>query len=244
MNLLERYQKLVAIGIDKTANLPELNDMTDRGENPLKPWTAAKTIGTIDLIKRHNITDEETFIEKFQAESKIKLEILTDQVYEHQKIYFGKYKYDKDTVFKYTYCCIVLNSLRGNNTEKRFDSWASSKNIITIEPPLILDQKFHTDRLEIDDLGNLRAFISIKPNSFKFNYLQYTDVFAGLQVLTIVTGIPWKIYYRNGENFNLIQFKDLNPNDQSVVNTWANGYSKHEVDEIKFILNDFKNSIK
>ena len=52
MDLPERYQKLMAIGIDRSANLADLNDMTDRGHNPLKPWTAAKTVGTIDLIKR------------------------------------------------------------------------------------------------------------------------------------------------------------------------------------------------
>lgn len=189
MDLPERYKRLVALGIDSSANLPDLNDMTDRGQYPLKPWTASKTVGTIDLIKRHNITDEETFVEKFQAESKIRLEILTDQVYEHQMNYFGIYKYDKETIFKYTYCCVVLNSLQGNNTEKKFDSWAKSLGKLLIEPNPILDQKFHTDRLQVDETGKVLAFISIKPNSFKNNYLQYNDVFAGLQLLTNLTGI-------------------------------------------------------
>ena len=88
MDLLERFQKLVALGIDSSANLPDLNDMTDRGKYPLKPWTAAKTVGTIDMIRRHGITDEETFVEIFQSESRIRLEVLTDQVYEHQIIFF------------------------------------------------------------------------------------------------------------------------------------------------------------
>jgi hypothetical protein len=103
MNLPEEYKKLIALGIDKSANLPDLNDMTDRGQYPMKPWTASKTCGTIALIKKYNITDEETFVEKFQIESKIPLEVLTNQVYEHQTKYFGKYKYDKSIIFKYIY---------------------------------------------------------------------------------------------------------------------------------------------
>ncbi len=104
MNLLEEYKRIIALGIDKSANLPDLNNMTDRGKYPMKPWTASKTCGTIALIKKYNITDEETFVEKFQIESKISLEVLTNQVYEHQTKYFGSYKYDKSIIFKYTYC--------------------------------------------------------------------------------------------------------------------------------------------
>lgn len=235
MDLPEQYQKLVALGIDNSANLPDLNNMTDRGKYPLKPWTANKTVGTIDLIRRHNITDEETFIEKFQSESKIRLEVLTDTVYEHQLKYFGKYKYTKEIMFKYTYCCVVINSLQGNNTERKFDHWAA--NFKLIEPDPLLDQKFHTDRLQVDDKSKLLAFISIKPNSFSHNYLQYTDVFAGLQALTNITGIPWKIYYRVGDEFSLIQLNDLSQDVQNQIKNWANGYSKEEIDQIKPIIN-------
>ena len=51
--LPNEYQELITLGIDKTANLPDLNDMTDRGEYPMKPWTARKTVGTIKLIKEY-----------------------------------------------------------------------------------------------------------------------------------------------------------------------------------------------
>lgn len=240
MDLLERYQKLIALGIDSSANLPDLNDMTDRGKYPLKPWTAAKTVGTIDLIRRHNITDEETFVKKFQLESKIKLEILTDQVYEHQINFFGRYKYDKDTIFKYTYCCVVVNSLQGNNTEKKFDLWAKGLGKLLKEPNPLLDQKFHTDRLHVDTTGKVAAFISIKPNSFNNNYLQYTDVFAGLQVLTNLTGIPWIIFYRDGEVFRPIKMSDLSYEIQNAIKNWANGYSKDEIEEVKPVLKEMK----
>jgi hypothetical protein len=240
MDLPERYKKLIAVGIDSSANLPDLNDMTDRSQYALKPWTAKKTVGTIDLIKRHGIVDEETFVEKFQSESLIRLEVLTDQVYEHQMNFFGRYKYDKDTIFKYTYCCVVVNSLQGNNTERKFDNWANSKGISLKEPNPLLDQKFHTDRLHLDGVGKVCAFISIKPNSFSHNYLQYTDVFAGLQVLTHITGIPWKIYYRDGDVFNLIQLGDLSDVNQNAIKNWANGYSKDEINEIIPILDELK----
>lgn len=240
MDLLERYQKLVALGIDQSANLPDLNDMTDRGQNPLKPWTAAKTVGTIDMIRRHGITDEETFVEIFQSESKIRLEDLTDQVYKHQIVFFGSYKYDKDTIFKYTYCCVVVNSLMGNNTEKKFVKWAEKSGILLIEPNPLLDQKFHTDRLQIDTSGKLLALISIKPNSFNHNYLQYTDVFAGLQVLTNLTNLPWKIYYRDNESFKLIQLSNLSEEIQILINSWAKNYSIDEIEQIKPILKDMK----
>ena len=117
-NLHPDYQRLITMGIDSSANLPDLNDMTDRGHNPLNPWTASKTVGTMKLIKDYNITDAESFVVKFQELSKIPLETLTDQVYEYQLEYYGEYKYNKATIFKYTYCCVVLNSLKGNVTEK------------------------------------------------------------------------------------------------------------------------------
>ena len=91
----------------------------------MKPWTAAKTCGTIALIKKYNITNEETFLKYFQSESKIPIEELTTQVYNHQLKYFGFHKYEKNVIFKYTYCCIVINSLMGNSNERKFDKWAS-----------------------------------------------------------------------------------------------------------------------
>lgn len=240
MDLHDDYKKLVALGIDNTANLPDLNDMTDRGKYPLKPWTASKTVGTIDLIKRHNISDEETFVDKFQAESKLRLEVLTDQVYEYQMNFFGSYKYDKNTIFKYTYCCVVVNSLQGNSTERKFDSWSKVNSILLKESNQLLDQKFHTDRLEVDGEGKLASFISVKPNSFSKGFLQYTDVFAGLQTLTNLTGIPWKIYFRDGETFRLIQLSDLKAEEQTAIRNWANGYSKDEITEIQPILDNLK----
>lgn len=236
MNLPEEYKKLIALGIDKSANLPDLNDMTDRGQYPMKPWTAAKTCGTIALIKKYNITDEETFVEKFQIESKIPLEVLTNQVYEYQTKYFGKFKYDKSIIFKYTYCCVVINSLMGNSTERKFDSWAQNNGIKLKEPNHILDEKFHTDRLQIDALGKVISFISIKPQSFNSNYMQYTDVFAGLQLITNFSGIPWKIYYREDVTFRLIQLSDLSPEKQALILKWAQESSNEVLNQVIPIL--------
>jgi hypothetical protein len=237
MNLPAEYKKLIALGIDKSANLSDLNDMTDRGAFPMKPWTATKTCGTIALIKKYNITDEETFVEKFQQESKIPLEVLTDQVYEHQLKYFKSYKYSKETIFKYTYCCVVINSLMGNATEVKFDDWAKTNGINLIESTQLLDEKFHTDRLEVDASGKVVCFISIKPQSFSSNFMQYTDVFAGLQSLQNITGIPWKIFFREGENFKIIQLQDLPEERKNLILKWANDYSKEELEEVIPILN-------
>lgn len=234
--LPEQYKRLIALGIDKSANLPNLNDMTDRGQYPMKPWTASKTCGTIALIKKYNITDEETFVEKFQIESKIPLEVLTNQVYEHQTKYFGKYKYDKSIIFKYTYCCVVINSLMGNSTERKFDSWAQNNGIKLKEPNHLMDEKFHTDRLEVDATGKVISFISIKPQSFYSNFMQYTDVFAGLQAISKLTGLPWKIYYREDNVFRRIQLIDLSQEKQLLIIKWAQDYSKEELDEILPIL--------
>jgi hypothetical protein len=237
MNLPEEYKRLITLGIDKSANLPDLNDMTDRGAYPLKPRTAAKTYGTISLIRKFNITDEETFVDHFQRESKIPLEVLTEQVYEHQLKYFGRYKHSKETIFKYTYCCVVINSLLGNSTERKFDSWAHNNGIKLKEPDHLLDEKFHTDRLEVDASGKVVGFISIKPQSFSSNFMQYTDVFAGLQSLQNITGIPWKIFFREGENFKIIQLQDLPEEKRNLILKWANDYSKEELEEVMPILN-------
>ena len=50
MSLPEEYRKLIELGINRSANLSDLNDMTDRGPFPMKPWTASKTCGTIATI--------------------------------------------------------------------------------------------------------------------------------------------------------------------------------------------------
>jgi hypothetical protein len=220
--------------------------MTDRSTDPkrppLKPWTANKTTSSMDLIRKYSITDEEELLEKFQEESKIPIEVLTEQVYAHQRNYFGNYKYDKATIFKYAYCCIIINSLRGNATELFFDHWAESKGWSLAMPPLILDAKFHTDRYLLDNKDNVVAFISIKPNLFNNNYFQYTDVFAGLQAITNITSIPWKIYYRDDNVFTLIQLSDLSDKEQKMIKEWAAGYSKDELNEIIPILNKIKAS--
>lgn len=234
--LSDEYIKLIALGIDSSANLPDLNDMTDRGKYPMKPWTAAKTVGTIALIKKYNIDDEETFVARFQEDSKIPLEVLTDQVFENQLVFFGGYKYDKATIFKYTYCCVVVNSLQGNSTEKKFDSWAKSNGLSLREPDPILDQKFHTDRLSLNAEGNVIAFISIKPNSFSNNFLQYQDVFAGLQAITNYSKIPWIIYYRQADGFSLIEMKSLSEIDQKKFMSWSVNYSTEEINQIVPIL--------
>jgi len=222
--LPEEYKRLIALGIDSSANLPDLNDMTDRGRNPIKPWTAGKTVGTMKMIKDYNIKDEESFVNKFQELSKIPLETLTDQVYEHQLKYFGKYKHDKNTIFKYTYCCVVINSLQGNSTEKKFDSWAANNNITIKNPKAVFDEVFHTDRIEIDNTGEPASLISIKPESFSFNFMQYRDVFAGLQYLSNKYKIPWKIYYRNGDSFSLISLQTLSVENQKKVKKWSSEY--------------------
>jgi hypothetical protein len=237
MSLPEEYRKLIELGINRSANLSDLNDMTDRGPFPMKPWTASKTCGTIALIKKYNITDEETFLKYFQSESKIPIEELTNQVYNHQLKYFGFHKYEINVIFKYTYCCIVINSLMGNSNERKFDKWAIINSIKTIQPHHLLDEKFHTDRLQIDNNGKVIGFISIKPNSFYSNFLQYQDVFAGLQVITNLTGIKWKIYYMNGDSFKLMDMTTLNQEQQNIILNLTVKYNENEIFEISQILN-------
>lgn len=223
------YQRLIDLGIDKTANLPDLNDMTDRGNYPLKPFTAKKTIGTIRLINDFNITDEVTLVDHFQKKSKKDLVELSNEVYEHQLKYFKRYKHSKETVFKYVYCCIVVNSLRGNSSERRFESWARSAGMIVKNAPPILDEKYHTDRIGYDRNNKIESFISVKPNSFSSGYMRYKDVFGGLQFLSDVTGIPWKIFYQEGINFVLIDYASLSPENQKEIKTLSESYRNSEV---------------
>ena len=235
--LPEEYKKLIALGIDKSANLPDLNDMTDRGDYPLKPWSASKTIGTIILIRDYNIKDEETLFKLFQEHSKIKIEDLVEQVYEYQKSFFVFYKHEKEVIFKYAYCCIVINSLSGFTTEDNFDRWAKSKNAIIKVSPALLDEKYHTDRLEMDENGIL-SFISVKPNSFSINSLQYTDVFAGLQLLTELTGLPWKIFYPVDDTFLRMTFDDFSEEQQNYFVRLSTGYSHQEILQLKNCLSN------
>lgn len=125
----------------------------------------------------------------------------------------------------------------GNATEVKFDDWAKSNGINLIEPNQLLDEKFHTDRLEVDASGKVVCFISIKPQSFSSDFMQYTDVFAGLQSLQNITGIPWKIFFREGENFKIIQLQDLPEEKRNLILKWANDYSKEELEELIPILN-------
>jgi hypothetical protein len=127
----------------------------------------------------------------------------------------------------------------GNSTERKFDSWANNNGLKLKEPHHLLDEKFHTDRLELDAFGKVKFFLSIKPQSFSNNYMQYTDVFAGLQAISNVQGIPWKIYYREGETFRSIQFSNLPKEKQAIIEKWARDYSKEELDEILPILKMF-----
>ena len=110
-------------------------------------------------------------------------------------------------------------------------------SIKTIQPHHLLDEKFHTDRLQIDNHGKVIGFISIKPNSFYSNFLQYQDVFAGLQVITNLTGIKWKIYYMNGDSFKLMDMTTLNQEQQNIILNLTVKYNENEIFEISQILN-------
>lgn len=240
--LPEDYKRIVAMGIDKSANLSDLNDLTDRGRKglkPLKPWTANKTVGTIKLIRDFNVKDEESLLNLFQKYSKIPIEVLVDQVHAYQQTFFGFFKYDKKVIFKYAYCCIIINSLKGFSTENLFDKWASRKGAIVTSAPAFLDQKFHVDRLQKDSNGKLISFISIKPKSFSIQPLQYIDVFAGLQVLYEISGIPWKIFYKNGDNFTRLVIDDFTDKESEYIMGLTGFYSKEEVSELKSKIDSF-----
>jgi hypothetical protein len=66
--------------------------------------------------------------------------------------------------------------------------------------------------------------------------MQYTDVFAGLQAISKLTDLPWKIYYRENNVFRRIQLIDLSQERQLFILKWAQDYSKEELDEILPIL--------
>ena len=203
------YKKLIESGITSRSNLPDLNDMTDRGENPLKPFTASKTVGVMSLIKKYNIRSEEEMVKRFEQHSRKSLEVLTDEIFEHQKVHFGNYRYNRKEIFKYVYCCVVINSLKGYSTESMFDRWALNNGILTRRPTAILDEGFHTDRIEVDSKGRSLSFISVKPEIFSHNYEQYEDVFAGLEYLSQKYRRPWKVFYRKGNDFKLLGKNDL-----------------------------------
>lgn len=233
LNLDSNYIKLVYEGIKPTDNLPDLNDMTDRGQNPLKPFTSAKTVSTMGLIRDHNPQSEDELLNLFQEHSKKKIEVITDEVYEHQKSYFGNYKYTKETIFKYCYCCIVLNSLRGNSTELRFDNWFSLQQRCTRVPKNILDSVFHTDRIELNEEDRAITFISIKPASFYHNFEQYIDVFEGLHFLSGHFGRPWIIYYENlqSQSFLSISYDSLSPNMKQHLEQNQRYFNKTKLDQ-------------
>ena len=92
------------------------------------------------------------------------------------------------------------------------------------------------DKLELNGKRQIIAFISVKPNSFSHNYLQYTDVFGGLQALAGLTGKPWKIYYRDNDGFSKIDLGFLNAQDQSMICGWAQKYSRSEIDLLRTVL--------
>lgn len=88
----------------------------------------------------------------------------------------------------------------------------------------VFDEVFHTDRIEMDKTAKPAALISIKPKSFSYNFMQYKDVFAGLQYLSVQYKIPWKIYYRTNSSFSLISMEILSFEKQKNVMGWAKKY--------------------
>ncbi|MDB4123761.1 MjaI family restriction endonuclease [Schleiferiaceae bacterium] len=226
--LKKEYLELVHKGISTRSNLKDLNDLTDRGKDPLKPWTAEKTVGIMRLIRENKVTDEIHLLELFQKYSKKSLESLTDLVYNHQLKAFGCYKYDKDIVFKYVYCCVIINSLRGNSTENKFMQWASKKNIIIRRPKNVLDEKYHVDFIEINEDIRPLSFISIKPKTFNYGYRQYIDVFAGLESISCQFNLPWKVYIHNDFDFKLLNRYSLDHAFQSVVSEAAKSYGNYQ----------------
>ena len=195
--LAEHYKKIIYRGISSRDNLPDLNDMTDRGPQALKPFTAYKTVSIMQLIRQYDPQSEDELLNLFQLHSKKTIESITDEVYHYQKAYFGVYKYSIETIFKYCYCCIVINSLRGNLTENQFDSWACKAGLKIRLPKTILDSVFHTDRILLDQHHQAVSLLSIKPYSFYYNFEQYIDVFEGLSFLSSYFKMTWKIYYKD-----------------------------------------------
>lgn len=99
------------------------------------------------------------------------------------------------------------------------------KNLIKIRlPKNIFNERFHLDRIQINDNNKPESLISIKPNSFSHNFIQYSDVFAGLQYLTNKYKLPWKIYYRELNTFREISMDSLSIEYKKKVITWAINY--------------------
>ena len=98
--------------------------------------------------------------------------------------------------------------------------------MILKQPKAIFDEVYHTDRIEVDKNGKPISIISVKPESFSSNALQYKDVFAGLQYMSDINSMPWKIYYRNGSFFSLISFENLSVSNQIKVKDLANNYQR------------------
>ena len=105
-----------------------------------------------------------------------------------------------------------------------------------MDPPAILDEKFHTDKLELNGNGRITAFISVKPNSFSYNCLQYTDVFGWLQALADLTGKSWKIYFRDNDGFSKIDLGFFNAQGQAMIRGWAQNYARSEIDLLRTVL--------
>jgi len=233
----KEFIELINLGITSKANLPDLNDMTDRGHRPLKPFTAAKTVGTMQLIRDCNITNEKDFVDVFESKSKKSLEELTYEVFKHQNIYFGYEKHDLNTVFKYCYCCVVINSLRGSSTERKFDNWTKNNEIKTIMPPSNLDEQFHIDRLHTYN-NEIITLISVKPSTFYNKYWQYVDVFLGLEFVYKQTKIDWKIYYESNNNFKELNRVNIINSLKKKIKDQSKNYQSLELNPLKDFLNE------
>ena len=68
------------------------------------------------------------------------------------------------------------------------------------------------------------VIISIKPNSFSHNFIQYKDVFVDLQYLSNKHKISWKIYYRNENFFKEISINTLTNEQQQKRESLTSNY--------------------
>lgn len=236
LDLEQRFKNIIYQGISKKDNLPDLNDMTDRGPKALKPWTAFKTVSIMGLIEKYQPQSEDELLNLFQKHSKKTIEQLTYEVYQHQVQYFGHSKYGLETIFKYCYCCIIINSFCGYLTEQKFDLWAKNKGLRIRLPDRRLDSIFHTDRILLDQYHQPQQFISIKPFSFSHQSEQYVDVFEGLHYLSDHFKKPWIIYYDNPskQNFSAISYELLSSKmKQYLDNTMNYRQKKYLLEKIE-----------